>query len=60
MRIRKDVWKLANDPQDKTLHWYSVAVEEMQSRFFDNPLSWKFQAAVHGYDASRLSGTEAE
>jgi tyrosinase len=52
MRIRKDVWKLATDPQDKTLHWYSVAVAEMQSRLFNNPLSWKFQAAVHGYDAS--------
>jgi len=52
MRTRRDVWKLAGDPTDKTLYWYSVAVKNMQARFFDKPLSWKFQAAVHGYDAS--------
>jgi tyrosinase len=52
MRTRRDVWKLANDLSDKTLYWYSVAVGEMQTRMFDQPLSWKFQAAVHGYKAS--------
>jgi tyrosinase len=52
MRTRRDVWKLAADPTDKTLYWYSIAVAEMQSRMFDNVNSWKFQAAVHGYDAS--------
>jgi tyrosinase len=52
MRTRRDVWKLADDPTDKTLYWYSIAVQEMQNRFFDNPLSWKFQAAIHGYDVS--------
>ena len=49
MRTRKDAWKLSSS--DKTLHWYAVAVSEMQSRKFANPLSWLFQAAVHGYDA---------
>jgi tyrosinase len=52
MRTRRDVWKLASDPNDQTLHWYSVAVDTMQQRMFDDPTSWKFQAAVHGYQAS--------
>src|ERR1700722_20086375 len=52
MRIRRDVWKLASEPTDRTLQWYSVAVATMQARTFDNPTSWKFQAAVHGYDSS--------
>jgi tyrosinase len=52
MRVRRDVWKLAGNPNDQTLHWYSVAVSGMQARMFDSPISWRFQAAVHGYDAS--------
>lgn len=52
MRTRRDVWKLSQDSKDKTLYWYAVAVEEMQGRLFNNPLSWKFQAAVHGYQAA--------
>jgi tyrosinase len=52
MRTRRDVWKLASDPGDQTLHWYSLAVGQMQARMFDDPTSWKFQAAMHGYQAS--------
>src|SRR5215472_1450821 len=52
MRTRRDVWKLASDPNDHTLDWYSVAVQTMQGRMFNDPNSWKFQAAVHGYDQS--------
>ena len=52
MRTRRDVWKLASDPNDQTLHWYSVAVQAMQPRLINDPTSWSFQAAVHGYDAT--------
>ena len=61
MRTRRDVWKLPSS--DKTLFWYGVAVSEMQNRLFANPLSWIFQAAVHGYQAKlyppAVSGTAA-
>ena len=49
--IRRDVWKLQGD-WDPVLLWYAKAVAEMKKRPLDDPLSWRFQAAVHGYDRS--------
>ena len=46
MRERKDVYNLP--PGDDTLDWYDKAVERMQSLPNTNPLSWDYQAAVHG------------
>lgn len=50
VRIRESVWSL---PQwDDTLLWYARAVKEMWNRPLNDPTSWRYQAAVHGYDAS--------
>lgn len=46
MRTRSDVWKLA--AQDDTLLWYGRAVDAMQQLPKTNPLSWEYQAAIHG------------
>ncbi len=46
-RVRQDVNKL---PQwDPTLLWYAKAVADMQTRPFNDPTSWRYQAAIHGY-----------
>jgi len=46
MRARKDVYNLSLS--DDTLDWYDKAVERMKSLPITNPLSWAYQAAVHG------------
>jgi tyrosinase len=46
-RIRKDVWKLRT--WDPAILWYAKAINEMRSRKIANPLSWRYQAAVHDY-----------
>ncbi|WP_283150106.1 tyrosinase family protein [Silvimonas soli] len=49
-RTRRDVWKL---PQwDPILLWYAKAVADMQTRPINDPTSWRYQAAIHGYDPS--------
>jgi tyrosinase len=48
MRTRKDVWNLP--AQDETLLWYGRAVAEMQQLPRTDPLSWEYQAAIHGID----------
>ncbi len=45
MKTRQNVYKL----QDDTLAWYSRAVEEMKARDINDPTSWWYQGAVHGY-----------
>jgi tyrosinase len=51
-RTRKDVWKLTNSEDDRTLFWYAQGVAEMQSRPFTDSTSWRYQSAVHGYARS--------
>ena len=46
MREREDVYKLP--PGDDTLDWYDKAVGQMKSLPITDPLSWAYQAAVHG------------
>lgn len=48
IRIRKDVYKLA--ATDKTLEWYGKAINELKKRPIKDPTSWRYQAAIHGYD----------
>jgi tyrosinase len=49
--IRKNAWKLsAISTWEPTLLWYAKAVGEMSSRPATDPTSWRFQAAMHGYD----------
>jgi tyrosinase len=48
LRTRRNVWKLA--PWDDTLVWYAKAVAAMQARPITDPTSWRYQAAIHGFD----------
>ncbi|HEY4329895.1 MAG TPA: tyrosinase family protein [Phycisphaerae bacterium] len=49
VRTRKNVLNLpANDP---TITWYAKAVAVMQKRLVADPTSWRYQAAIHDYDA---------
>lgn len=45
IRVRRDVFKLS----DEDLNWYRRAVAAMQERRIDDPLSWRYQAAMHEY-----------
>lgn len=48
-RIRRNVWALVADPNDKTLEWYGRAVGEMKKRPIADHRGWRFQAAIHDY-----------
>jgi tyrosinase len=50
LRTRKNVATLGNPDDD--LDWYARAVAALQSRAVTDPTSWRYQAAVHGYDQS--------
>jgi tyrosinase len=54
VRTRKDVLKLGNpaDPDDHLI-WYGKAVAELQTRPITDPTSWRFLAAVHGYNQAK-------
>ncbi|MEA3065371.1 MAG: tyrosinase [Sphingomonadales bacterium] len=49
-RVRKDVYKLAST--DKTLEWYGKAINVLKNRPIKDPTSWRYQAAIHGYNRS--------
>ena len=46
--IRKDAWKMPK--WDPILLWYAKGIGEMQRRSLAEPTSWRYQAAIHGYD----------
>lgn len=46
-RVRRSVWQFAVPSPE--LEWYARAVAEMRRRPFQDPTSWAFQGAVHGY-----------
>jgi tyrosinase len=50
IRTRESVWSLLK--WDETLLWYARAVKAMWDRKLDDPASWRYQAAIHGYDAN--------
>lgn len=53
VRTREEIWKLHNaTPWHSTLLWYAQGVAAMQKRAINDPLSWRFQAAVHGFHPS--------
>src|SRR5690348_16691350 len=48
IRIRKNVRTLGSTQDD--LFWYASAVADLRTRPVIDPTSWRFLAAVHGYD----------
>lgn len=51
IRTRRDVWTLQH-PWDPVLEWYARGVAAMLARPIDDPLGWRYQAAIHGYHPS--------
>lgn len=47
--VRKDLWKLG-ETWNPTLLWYAKAIRELQSRPLNDPTSWRFLAAIHGFN----------
>jgi tyrosinase len=50
VRTRKNVLTLGSPGDD--LFWYARAVADLQTRPVTDPTSWRYLAAVHGYDAA--------
>jgi tyrosinase len=50
VRTRVNVLKLAD--WDPIILWYAKAVKELQTRKFTDAASWRYQAAIHDYDAA--------
>jgi tyrosinase len=46
--VREDLWSLPR--WDPTLQWYALAMGAMFNKPIVDPSSWRFQAAIHGYD----------
>ncbi|HEX8172363.1 MAG TPA: tyrosinase family protein [Thermoanaerobaculia bacterium] len=47
--IRRNVWELGGTWAEPIL-WYARAVQAMKKRPLDHPTSWRFYAAIHGFD----------
>ena len=47
-RVRRSVWQLGSPSSE--LEWYARATAEMRQRPYQDPTSWAFQGAVHGYN----------
>ncbi len=52
-RIRRNVWDLVADENDRTLYWYGRALTAMRERSILDYRSLRFQAAIHEYDRDR-------
>src|SRR3712207_2945796 len=48
---RRNVYALGDDWADPIL-WYARGVQALNKRKLADPLSWKFFAAIHGFDRS--------
>jgi len=51
VRVRKNVQTLGSGQDD--LFWYGKAVAKLKSRLVNDPTSWRYQAAVHGYNPAK-------
>jgi tyrosinase len=50
--VRRDVYANGGTFADPNLLWYARGVAAMQERPLQNPTSWRFYAAIHGFDQS--------
>src|SRR5579859_8052576 len=53
LRVRKNISKLPGGDWDPVVLFYAKAVAAMQRRSLNDPTSWGYQAAIHGFDASQ-------
>ncbi|GAB7529090.1 hypothetical protein PS3A_14990 [Pseudomonas sp. 3A(2025)] len=47
--VRKNVWELGSDWAEPVL-WYARGVKAMKARPINDPTSWRFYAAIHGFE----------
>lgn len=50
--VRKSVWASGGDFSDPILYWYAKGVGALKQRAIDEPISWRFLAAIHGIDTN--------
>lgn len=50
IRIRSSVWAHGGDFDDPLLLWYARGVGALQARPLADARSWRFMAAIHGFD----------
>src|SRR5277367_4972841 len=48
--LRRNVWGLGGDDWPDPILWYARGVSAMQSKPLADSLSWRFFAAIHGFD----------
>ncbi|MDQ3281849.1 MAG: tyrosinase family protein, partial [Acidobacteriota bacterium] len=49
--VRKNVYDPDGAEWPDHVLWYARGVKAMQARALDDPLGWRFFAAIHGFDA---------
>lgn len=52
VRTRRDAGLLPE--WDDTFLWYARAIADMQTRPLDDPTSWRYQGAIHGFGRAQL------
>lgn len=48
--VRKSVWTLGGDFSDPVLYWYAKGVGALKQKALADITSWRFMAAIHGFD----------
>src|SRR5271168_2988554 len=53
--VRRNVWGLGGGDWPDALLWYARGVAAMKKRPLADPLSWRFFAAIHGFNSTKWS-----
>jgi tyrosinase len=54
--VRRNVWGLDGGDWPDALLWYARGVAAMKKRPLADPLSWRFFAAIHGFEPTKWGG----
>ncbi len=54
--VRRNVWGLGSGDWPDALLWYARGVAAMKKRPLADPLSWRFFAAIHGFEPTKWGG----
>lgn len=51
--VRKSVWANGGDFNNQPLYWYAKGVGVLKTRPINDPTSWQFLAAIHGFESNK-------
>jgi tyrosinase len=54
--VRRNAWGLGGSDWPDALLWYARGVAAMKKRPLADPLSWRFFAAIHGFEPTKWGG----